>query len=137
MVFTDISTIAARVFVKVGGREIELENLDPDSDIVGLNDRQTGDGEVTPDGYFNAWSMRTPIEVNITCTGASKGGRKLQGVLNAQATGRLENVSLTVTNQERSTTYGPGVLLSAKPAPHLGNQKIQPVTFNFKFGNLV
>ena len=57
-------------------------------------------------------------------------------LLNAQASGKLLNVTIVVQNLDETTTYGPGVLLSAKPAAHLGNQKVQPVTFNFKFGDL-
>lgn len=137
MNFTDISTAKAIVIVKIGSLTFTLDNLDPDSDIVGLNDRQTGDGEVTPDGYFNAWGMRAPIEMSVNVTGASVAGRALQDRLNAQAEGEALKCSVVVQLGARVSTYGPGVLVSAKPAPHLGNQKIQPITFNFKFGNVI
>ena len=136
MVFSDLSTLNAVLIVKTDDATITIDNYDPDSDIFGLNDRETADGEVTPDGYFNGWCKRTPIETNFTCTGASKGGKQLQGLLNAQASGKLLNVTIVVQNLDETTTYGPGVLLSAKPAAHLGNQKVQPVTFHFKFGDL-
>lgn len=137
MQFSDISTLNASLIVKIGDVPIIVDNYDPDSDIFTVNDRQTADGEVTPDGYFNGWAMRTPIETSFNVTGASVAGKVIRGLLNAQANGTLQEATIVVKNGDEITTYGPGVLTSAKPAPHLGNQKVQPTTFNFKFGNLV
>lgn len=138
MNYADISTLNASLIVKIGAVVIPVDNYDPESDIFSLNDRQTADGELTPDGYFNGWAMRTPIETSFTVTGASIAGKAIRGLLNSQANkGVAHETSLVVKNGDTITTYGPGVLTSAKPAPHLGNQKVQPTTFNFKFGNLV
>ena len=137
MEFSNLSTLNASIIVKIGAIVLPIDNFDPDSDIFTINDRQVGDGEVTPDGYFNAWAMRQVIETSFTVTGASIAGKTLQGLLNAQANGVLNSATIVVKNENTITTYGPGVLTSAKPAPHLGNQKVQPITFNFKFGNLI
>ena len=137
MQFSDLSTLNASIIVKMGDIPVIIDNYDPDSDIFTINDRQTADGEVTPDGFFNAWAMRTPIETSFNVTGASVGGKVLQGLLNAQANGALKNVYIVVKNGDNVTTYGPGVMTSAKPSQHLGNQKVLPTTFNFKFGNLI
>ena len=114
-----------------------VDNFDPDSDIFSVNDRQTADGEVTPDGHFNSWAIRSVIETSFTVSGASIAGKTLQGLLNAQANGVLNSATIVVKNENNISTYGPGVLTSAKPSQHLGNQKIQPITFNFKFGNII
>ena len=137
MQFSDLSTLNASIIVKMGEVPVLVDNFDPDSDIFMVNDRQTADGEVTPDGFFNGWAMRTVIETSFNVTGASVGGKVLQGLLNAQANGALKNVYIVVKNGDSITTYGPGVMTSAKPSPHLGNQKVLPTTFNFKFGNLI
>lgn len=137
MQFSNLSTLNASIIVKIGDIPIPVDNFDPDSDIFTINDRQTADGEVTPDGYFNGWAMRTPIETSFTVSGASLAGKTIQGLLNAQANGVLNSATVVVSNEGVITTYGPGVLTSAKPSPHLGNQKVQPITFNFKFGNLI
>ena len=137
MQFSNLSTLNASIIVKIGDIPIPVDNFDPDSDIFTINDRQTADGEVTPDGYFNGWAMRTPIETSFNVSGASLAGNTIQGLLNAQANGVLNSATVVVANEGVITTYGPGVLTSAKPSPHLGNQKVQPITFNFKFGNLL
>lgn len=137
MEFSNLSTLNASIVVKIGSIVVPIDNFDPDSDIFTVNDRQTADGEVTPDGYFNAWAMRTPIETSFNVTGASRGGKVLQGLLNAQANGVLNSASIVVKNNDFVATYGPGVLTSAKPSQHLGNQKVLPTTFNFKFGNIL
>ena len=133
----DISTLNASIIVKIGAIVLPVDNFDPDSDIFEVNDRQTAEGELTPDGHFNMWAVRSPIETSFTTTGASKAAKVLQGLLNAQANGMLHNAIVVVKNQNSITTYGPGVLTSAKPAPALASQKLKSITFNFKFGNVI
>lgn len=136
MNFNDLSTLNAVLIVKIGSIVIPVDNYDPDSDIFNVNDRETGDGEVTPDGYFNAWAIRSAIETSFNVTGASNAGKVIQGLLNAQAKGSLQNATIVVKNGDNVNTYGPGVLRSSKPAQHLGNKKVMPITFNFKFGEV-
>ena len=132
MDFNNLSTLNASIIVKIGAIVLPVDNFDPDSDIFSVNDRQTADGEVTPDGHFNSWAIRSVIETSFTVS-----GKTLQGLLNAQANGVLNSATIVVKNENNISTYGPGVLTSAKPAAHLGNQKVQPITFNFKFGNII
>ncbi|WP_291952721.1 hypothetical protein [Campylobacter sp.] len=136
MNFNDISTLNASIVVAIGALPIKVDNFDPESDIFNVNDRQTADAELTPDGYVNGFCMRSIIETSFTLSGASKAAEILQGILNSQANGALNEATIIVTNNGKISTYGPGVLTSAKPAMHLGNQKVQPITFNFKFGNV-
>ena len=133
----DISTLNASIIVKIGAIVLPVDNFDPDSDIFEVNDRQTAEGELTPDGHFNMWAVRSPIETSFTTTGASRAGKVLQGLLNAQAKGMLYNAIVVVKNQNSITTYGPGILTTAKPAPSLSNVKVKSVTFNFKFGDII
>lgn len=132
----DISTLNASIIVKIGAIVLPVDNFDPDSDIFDVNDRQTAEGELTPDGHFIMWAVRSPIETSFTTTGASRAGKVLQGLLNAQAHGKLYNAIVVVKNQNIITTYGPGILRMAKPAPALA-KKLKSITFNFKFGNLI
>ena len=133
----DISTLNASIIVKIGAIVLPIDNFDPDSDIFEVNDRQTAEGELTPDGHFNMWAVRSPIETSFTTTGASKAAKVLQGLLNTQANGVLHNAIIVVKNQNSISTFGPGVLTSAKPAPALASQKLKSITFNFKFGNVI
>lgn len=133
----DISTLNASIIVKIGAIVLPVDNFDPDSDIFEVNDRQTAEGELTPDGHFNMWAVRSPIETSFTTSGASRAGKVLQGLLNAQAKGMLYNAIVVVKNQNSITTYGPGILKMAKPAPSLSNVKVKSVTFNFKFGDVI
>ena len=137
MDFNNLSTLNASIIVKIGAIVLPVDNFDPDSDIFSVNDRQTADGEVTPDGHFNSWALRSVIETSFTVSGASIAGKTLQGLLNAQANGVINSATIVVKNENNISTYGPGVLTSAKPSQHLGNQKVQPITFNFKFGNII
>lgn len=133
----NLSTVAASIVVKIGSLVVPVDGFDPNSDILTLNDRQTADGEVTPDGIMTNWAMRSVIETSFTVIGSSIAGQVLQSALNAQARGILEDVTITVVNNGKTNIYTNGVLTSAKPGFHLGAQKVQPVTFNFKFGDII
>lgn len=133
----NLSTLNATIVVKIGALVIPIDSFDPNSDILAVNDRQTADGEITPDGIMTSWAMRSVIETSFTVTGSSVAGQLLQSALNNQARGNLEQVTITVINNGKTNIYGPGVLTSAKPSMHLGNQKVQPITFNFKFGDIL
>ena len=61
MDFNNLSTLNASIIVKIGAIVLPIDNFDPDSDIFSVNDRQTADGEVTPDGHFNSWAIRSVI----------------------------------------------------------------------------
>lgn len=136
MTFKDISTIRASIVVNIGGEVIPIDNFDPDSDIFTVNDRQTADGEKTIDGYFNYWAVNSVIEASFNVSGGSEAGKTLRGILNAQVNGQVSSATVVVTNGDVVNTYGPGILTTGKPGPHLGNQKLQPITFNFKFANV-
>ncbi|WP_299546053.1 hypothetical protein [uncultured Helicobacter sp.] len=133
----DLSVLDTSVIVVANGLPIVMDNFDPNSDILNPSARTTGGGEVSPDGHMNTWMLRTPIEATLTVTGASIGGKTLQGLSNAQARGRKLEVSVIVTKGGVTTTLSPGALLSATPVPHLGSQKENPIVFTFMFGDVL
>ena len=133
----DLSVLDTTIIVVANGIPIILDNFDPNSDILTPTARTTGGGEVSPDGYFNTWMLRAPIETTITVTGASVGGKTLQALSNAQARGRRLEVSVIITSKGETTTLSPGVLISATPIRHLGSQKENPIVFTFMFGDVL
>lgn len=137
MEIRDLSVLDTSVIVVANGTPIIIDGFDPNSDILTPNARQTGEGEVTPDGIMTSWALRTPIEATLTTIGNSIGGKTLQAFSNAQARGKKLEVSVIVTNNGVTQTLSPGVLVSATPIKHLGNQKENPIVFTFKFGDVL
>ncbi|HDZ5042720.1 TPA: hypothetical protein RTG66_001557 [Campylobacter jejuni] len=133
----NLSTTGASIVVKIGSLVVSVDGFDPNSDILSVNDRQTADGEVTPDGIMTGWAMRSVIETSFTVIGSSIAGQILQSALNNQARGSFDEVTITVINNGNTNIYTNGILTTAKPSMHLGNQKMQPITFNFKFGDII
>lgn len=137
-----LSTNNARLTVKFEGLSaISVDNFDPDSDMWTVNNRQTAEAEMTPDGIVNGWSMNAMTECTLTVTGASEAGKQLRAVLDAQmrrgnTDADLKKVSVIVEVGGESTTYSEGFMLSGKSGQHLGNQKLQNQPFNFKFGSI-
>lgn len=138
----NLSTNNSRITVKFEGLSaIVIDNFDPDSDIWSVNDRQTADAEITPDGIVNGWSINALIECTLTVSGASEAGRQLRAVADAQmrrgnTNSDLKKVSVIVEVGGETTTYSEGYLTSGKAGQHLGNQKLQNQPFNFKFGSI-
>ncbi len=124
---------------------IVVENFDPDSDMLKFDDIQTADAEKTPDGKVNIWS----INALITCTLNLSGGawestaEKLALLLNNQQ--RFGSVLSFVPNVTMIVNYGNGtiktfpngVMTTGQSAPSLGNQKILPSAWQFKFGEVI
>lgn len=133
----DLSVLDTSVIVVANGIPINMDNFDPNSDIINPGARTTGGGEISPDGHFNFWMLRGPIELTLTTTGASVGGKTLRSFSNAQARGKKLEVSVIITKAGVTTTLSPGVLTSATPLPHLGNQKENPIIFTFMFGDVL
>lgn len=136
----NLSTNNSRITVKFENLSpIIIDNFDPDSDIWSPSDRQTADGELSPDGEFNYWGINTPIEAVLTVSGGSKAATQLRAVSDAH-TRRGDTLSVVsgatvvVETGGESETYYNGVMTSSKAGKHLGSQKLQNQTFNFKFG---
>jgi hypothetical protein len=138
----NISTNNARLTVKFENYgAIVIDNFDPDSDIWAPSDRQTADGEVTPDGAFNYWAINAPIEATLTVSGASTAARRLRTISDAHTRrgdtqSVVEKATVIIELNGETTTYYDGVMTSTKAGAHLGNQKLQSQTFNFKFGGV-
>jgi hypothetical protein len=124
---------------------IVVENFDPESDMLKFEDTQTADAEKTPDGKVNVWS----INALITCTLNLSGGawestaKRLSLLLNNQQ--RFGSVLSFVPNVTMIVDYGNGtiktfpngVMTSGSPAASLGNQKMTPTAWQFKFGEVI
>ena len=138
----NISTNNAKLTVKFENYgAIEIDNFDPDSDIWTPSDRQTADGEITPDGQFNFWAMNTLIEAVLTLSGASTASTRLRAISDAhtrrgETKSVVEKVTVVVEVGDTTTTYYDGIMTSSKAGGHLGNQKLQNQTFNFKFAGI-
>lgn len=137
-----LSTNNSRITVKFEGLSaIVIDNFDPDSDIWTVNDRQTADAEITPDGIVNGWAINALTECTLTVSGASNAGKQLRAVADAQirrgtTESTLRSVTVIVEVGGTTTTYSQGFMTSGKAGQHLGNQKIQNQPFNFKFGSV-
>lgn len=137
-----LSTNNSRITVKFEGLSaIIIDNFDPDSDIWTVNDRQTADAEITPDGQVNGWAINALTECTLTVSGASNAGKQLRAVADAQirrgtTESTLRSVTVIVEVGGITTTYSQGFMTSGKAGQHLGNQKIQNQPFNFKFGSV-
>ena len=118
-----------------------VDNFDPDSDMWTVNERQTAEAEMTPDGFMNAWSINTPIEATLTLSGGSLSARALRQIADAntrrlETFGEIRKVSVIVVLGLRTMVYSDGYMTSSKAGDHLGNQKLQNQPFNFKFGKV-
>ena len=137
-----LSTNNGRITVKFDGLgAIEIDNFDPESDMWTVNDRQTADAEITPDGIVNYWAINALIECTLTLSGASRAATQLRSIADAQmrrgtTDSDLKKVSVVVEVGGKRTVYSEGVMTSGKAGDHLGNQKLQNQPFNFKFGDV-
>lgn len=137
-----LSTNNSRITVKFNGLgAIVIDNYDPDSDMWTVNDRQTSEVEVTPDGIVNGWSINALAECTLTVTGASVAGKQLRAIADAQmrrgnTDSDLREVTVIVEVAGERTVYSKGFMTSGKAGQHLGNQKLQNQPFNFKFGSV-
>lgn len=117
---------------------IEVENFDPNSDMWSVDDLQTADGEVTPDGQFNHWSINNGIVCTLNLSGGSTTAKKLQTILNnqqrsGQALSYVPEVTVIVNLNDEIETYMGGVLRKGKPGRSLGSQKLNVTTWEFFF----
>ena len=137
-----LSTNNGRITVKFDGLgAIEIDNFDPESDMWTVNDRQTADAEITPDGIVNYWAINALTECTLTLSGASKAATQLRAIADAQmrrgtTDSDLRKVTVIVEVGRTRTVYSEGVMTSGKSGQHLGNQKLQNQPFNFKFGDI-
>ena len=137
-----LSTNNGRITVKFDGLgAIQIDNFDPESDMWTVNDRQTADAEITPDGIVNVWAINALTECTLTVTGASVAGKQLRAIADAQmrrgtTESDLRKVTVIVEVGGTRTVYSEGIMTSGKSGQHLGNQKIQNQPFNFKFGSV-
>lgn len=137
-----LSTNNGRITVKFDGLgAIEIDNFDPESDMWTVNDRQTADAEITPDGIVNMWSINALTECTLTVTGASVAGKQLRAIADSQmrrgtTDADLRKVTVIVEVGGTRTVYSEGIMTSGKSGQHLGNQKLQNQPFNFKFGSV-
>ena len=111
-----------------------VDNFDPDSDMWTVNERQTAEAEMTPDGFMNAWSINTPIEATLTLSGGSLSARALRQIADANTRrlttfGEIRKVSVIVVLGLRTMVYSDGYMTSSKAGDHLGNQKLTKSTF--------
>ena len=138
----NLSTNNGKITVKFDGlNAIVVDNFDPDSDMWTVNDRQTADAEITPDGIVNGWSINALAECTLTLSGGSEAGKQLRAIADAQmrrgdTQADLKKVSVVIELGDKTTTYSEGYMTSAKSGDHLGNQKLQNQPFNFKFGSV-
>lgn len=138
----NLSTNNSRITVKFEGlNAIVIDNFDPDSDMWTPADRQTADGELTPDGVFNSWGINAVIEATLTVSGGSDAARQLRAVSDAHTRrgdtqSVVNGVQVIIENNGDTETYTDGIMTSSKAGNHLGNQKLQNQTFNFKFGGI-
>lgn len=132
-----LSVLDVSIVVVANGVPIVMDNFDPNSDILSAENRVTGGAEVSPDGHFNSWERREPIQCTLNVTAASVGGKTLQAFANAQGRGKHLDVSVIITNGGVTTTLSPGALTGATPIRALGNEKQNPLSFNFVFGDVL
>ena len=132
-----LSVLDTSVVVVANGVPIVMDNFDPNSDILSAENRVTGGAEVSPDGHFNIWERREPIQCTLNVTAASVGGKTLQAFANAQGRGKHLEVSVIITNGGVTTTLSPGALTGATPISALGSEKQNPLSFNFVFGDVL
>ena len=138
----NLSTNNGSITIKFEGLgAIVVDNFDPDSDMWTVNDRQTADAEITPDGIVNGWSINALTECTLTLSGGSDSARRLRAIADSQMRrgntfADLKKVAVTVELPSGITTYSEGYMTSGKSGDHLGNQKLQNQPFNFKFGNI-
>lgn len=135
----DLSTNNSRITVKFEDyNAIVIDNFDPSSDMWTPADRQTADGEMTPDGSFNYWAINSLIETTLTVSGASEAGRRLRAIADANirqgdALSFVSGVTVVVETPYDIEVYYDGIMTGSKAGRHFGNQKIQPQVFKFKF----
>ncbi len=124
---------------------IVVENFDPDSDMLKIDDTQTADAEKTPDGKINVWSINALITCTLNLSGGSweSTASKLALLLNNQqragsVLSLVQNVTMIVDYGNGTIkTFPNGVMTSGSPAPSLGNQKIAPTAWVFKFSEVI
>lgn len=121
---------------------IVVENFDPNSDMWAVDDIQTADGEVTPDGQFNIWSINAPITATLNLSGGSETAKKLEAIINNQQRSGsvlsfVPNVSVIINLGDRIETYINGVLTTGKAGRSLGTPKINPSSWVFKFARKI
>lgn len=117
---------------------IKVENFDPNSDMWSVDDLQTADGEVTPDGQFNHWAINGAIQCTLNLSGGSKTSKKLEFLLNnqqrvGQSLSYIPEVSVVVTLNGETETYVGGILKQGKAGRSLGYPKINPTAWVFLF----
>lgn len=117
---------------------IQVENFDPNSDMWSVDDLQTADGEVTPDGQFNHWGMNGLIVATLNLSGGSTTAKMLENVINNQqrigsSLSYVPQVSVVVNLDGRIETYQGGIMRKGKPGRSLGYPKLNPSAWEFVF----
>lgn len=124
---------------------VKIENYDPDSDMLAFDDLQSADAELTPDGILNVWSLNQPITCTLNLSGGAweSCAKVLANVINNQkrigeSLSIVKNITMVINYGNGETRTLPnGVMTTGKPAPSLGNQKIAPSAWQFKFGGVL
>jgi len=129
----------------IPGGALKIENFDPESDMLTFDDLQSADAEMTPDGIINVWSLNNTISCTLNLSGGAweSCAKALALVINNQkrigeSISIVKNITMIIDYGNGETRTLPnGIMTTGKPAPSLGNQKITPSAWQFKFGGVL
>lgn len=123
---------------------LEITHLSADGDVWSVEDIDTADAQMTPDGETVTWGINAMIGATLTLSGASPQGKRLANLLKGQRKygtipATINNVTVTVYNSltDETETFLDGIMSGGSPAQSYGNQKKNDRVFKFKFSERV
>ena len=134
----DISTINSKFIIKIGNVPHIVEHFSPESDMWAVDDINTAEVLMTPDGQAIAHTRQAVISASLTLSGASVVAEKLRQVLNNQKRigdklAEVADIAVIIESSGGVETYLDGRCVNGPSGFTYGNEKLQDQTFQFQF----